>query len=659
MVVSYQANIPKAPIDTPWGWTTEAQNEVLGDKDNPNWGRYRRAHLYYYSSQSDTKQGYKLPIAKMVNGKLQVVFRGVAAAMAALNGARGGVDLPSGVKEKIYRVIVKYYKSFDKEAPELRNQTKNNEDFMDKKEELLEEAGIKNLDVRSVTCEIKDNGEKHYTLNLLKQAFLPVQLSELSPYGEYGDKKDEYYRIKGIASSTSVDSYGTEMSYDALVDMAKQMSAGIPILPAHNSFSQGGFAEWDEVIGRTYDAEVMRAKVQDAAEPLEAQYVLVLHSKLYEEEEKAVKLVKRLERGEPIGQSIGGWFDSVRAVENRQGQVERVIVDRVALDHVAITRAPANPDSNGLFALSKLSVISEINRFKEQQNMRHEDTELDTGVDLSDVEIESEIVEDYTNEIEDKTNDETTEDYLMQEDEVELTGAVDNTEEVLDKINGAVEEAETGEEEIIEEQNINVEEEQLNASDVVVKKITAEAALSDKPVTEQNLSKQNVDNNNLIVDNKQNSQQFEQRSGINTTSKESQEINMTPEQLEELVAKAVARAVEAVQPAEKPVVEVKDEHAELRTRLENAEAMVKKLLEEPVRAGKHASDFMRTHLSVKGAYAELCAFSRSRGETALPTFIEANVEKISQDDIGTLKLHELKNLLKQGLAAAEADGYFE
>ena len=68
---------------------------------------------------------------------------------------------------------------------------------------------------------------------------------------------------------------------------------------------------------------------------------------------------------------------------------------------------------------------------------------------------------------------------------------------------------------------------------------------------------------------------------------------------------------------------------------------------------------MRTHLSVKGAYAELCAFSRSKGEIALPTFIEANVEKISQDDIGTLKLHELKNLLKQGLAAAEADGYFE
>ena len=63
---------------------------------------------------------------------------------------------------------------------------------------------------------------------------------------------------------------------------------GIPILPAHNSFAQGGFAEWDQVIGRTYDAEVVRSKVSAPAEPLEQQFVLILHSKLYKEEDKAV-----------------------------------------------------------------------------------------------------------------------------------------------------------------------------------------------------------------------------------------------------------------------------------------------------------------------------------------------------------------------------------
>ena len=48
MVVSYQANLPLAPIETEWGWDTKAQNEVLGSIEDPNWARYRRAHLYYY-----------------------------------------------------------------------------------------------------------------------------------------------------------------------------------------------------------------------------------------------------------------------------------------------------------------------------------------------------------------------------------------------------------------------------------------------------------------------------------------------------------------------------------------------------------------------------------------------------------------------------------
>lgn len=152
--------------------------------------------------------------------------------------------------------------------------------------------------------------------------------------------------IAGIASSTSVDSHGTEMSADALNRMAEQMRRGIPLLPRHNNGTRA--VEWDEVIGRTMDAVVERADVAAPGEVTEPGYRLRLTSQLYDDDPLSKRLIHRLERGEPIGQSIGGWFLSVRVVEADDGTVERVIVEDVELDHVALTRAPSNPDSMGL-----------------------------------------------------------------------------------------------------------------------------------------------------------------------------------------------------------------------------------------------------------------------------------------------------------------------
>ena len=139
---------------------------------------------------------------------------------------------------------------------------------------------------------------------------------------------------------------------------------------------------------------------------------------------------------------------------------------------------------------------------------------------------------------------------------------------------------------------------------------------------------------------------------------------LSPEQLEKMVTEAVARALSnATSTKVEEVKEVKEEQVDetvaLKERLERAEAMVNKLLEEPVRNGRHPSnDFMRTHLTKGGAFVELCSIERSNGNTALPTFIENNLEKINEAEIGKMKLHDLKDLLESGLRAAEADGYF-
>jgi hypothetical protein len=161
--------------------------------------------------------------------------------------------------------------------------------------------------------------------------------------------------LAGIASSTSVDFFGTEMSLRALKQMAAQMITenGIPYLPRHN-LGAGGAMEWDSVIGRTVHAEVVPVEADQLRapkNPAESHFALRVTTALYDDEPLARSLVKRISRGEKIGQSIGGWFTALQVLQNEEGDVERVIVLGVELDHLAVTRAPANPDAVGLVSL--------------------------------------------------------------------------------------------------------------------------------------------------------------------------------------------------------------------------------------------------------------------------------------------------------------------
>jgi hypothetical protein len=165
------------------------------------------------------------------------------------------------------------------------------------------------------------------------------------------DDEVELALVGGVASSTSVDFFGTEMSLRALQGMAIQMIRGIPYLPRHNN-GFAGAVEWDSVIGRTVHAEVLPVgSVENAADDAEAQYLLRATTRLYEDEAKAQALLRRIARNEPIGQSIGGWFTELQIVMDDDGDIERVIVLGVELDHLAVTRAPANPDSMGIVDL--------------------------------------------------------------------------------------------------------------------------------------------------------------------------------------------------------------------------------------------------------------------------------------------------------------------
>lgn len=76
---------------------------------------------WYDADSSDKKSAYKLPHHQKDGYK--TVWRGVAAAMGAILGARGGVNIPDADKKGVYNHLAKHYKEFDKEAPEFKEYT--------------------------------------------------------------------------------------------------------------------------------------------------------------------------------------------------------------------------------------------------------------------------------------------------------------------------------------------------------------------------------------------------------------------------------------------------------------------------------------------------------------------------------------------------------
>jgi hypothetical protein len=218
------------------------------------------------------------------------------------------------------------------------------------------------------SLEKSEDGNTIYHLNSKEKTRFQLNISAIETLVEEDNKGR--VKVRGIASSTSVDHYGTEMSFKALMKMKEQVKEGVVILPRHDSLAGSGLAEWDEVIGRTVDAEVKQAKVKNPSRLNRPQFVLEVDSYLYSDDQRTVDLIKRLKRGEPIGQSIGGWFENIQVEETDDGEIKRVIVQDVTLDHIAITRAPANPDSGGLSLNIRSSIKSYLSDRRETMPKR-------------------------------------------------------------------------------------------------------------------------------------------------------------------------------------------------------------------------------------------------------------------------------------------------
>ena len=692
-------------------------------------------------SAADDMNSYRLPIAKMVDGELKIVFRGVIAAGSALRGSdkhdSGFYNLENATLEdkmNLYKIIREFYDFFDEEAPTPPWE----EEIMEDSKIISKTDGMVCKSVREM-----EDGSKCYSLEGRVRATFPIEqlvksfsgdaqesnnhasmdieerhikkveetddsfiiefgksdpdhqevveklskLNERSHYYYDEEEKEEErsgkFIIEGIASSTSIDSHGTEMARSALQKMARQIKSGIPILPSHASHNADGIGEWDEVIGRTMASDILPERnIKNAADKSEQQYLLKVRSVLYADEPKTQALLRRLERGEPIGQSIGGWFENVDVIEN-EGSIQRVIVNDVTLDHIAITRAPSNPDSINLMTLSVRNALEDsVIKFRDAiPSSRMELADMDTPWDW-DTEASNEVLGDPP----DWDRYRKAHLYVAEGEEEKKSGYKLPVAKMIDgdlklvyrgviaamsALNGA-----RGGVDIPDEQRSEIykniqryyemfdkEAPPLRSEDPIEEIVTElDTDCEDTPInkseTEQAVDTRSETGNNdaveAIAEDSATTKSSGEDMNDNDFAKFAELLNGAIAPLAERVA-----ALESV-PTKEEKVEVRTEDSsevkELKQRLQKAEAMITRVIETPIRRGSHRSP--RSGIIAEDMYTRTAIAAEKSGHSALPKLVKRHAEKLA-DKNNKLTKNDLTDMLVQGLRAADLDGILD
>jgi hypothetical protein len=118
MSVTTFKDLPLAPRDREWDASAADKRvrEWAHAEDHPN-DKFRDAHLWYDRDSKDEFGGYKLPIADVVNGKLQAVPGAIMSAGAIMEGARGGIDIPARDVPRVKSHLAKYYEKMGDTPP--------------------------------------------------------------------------------------------------------------------------------------------------------------------------------------------------------------------------------------------------------------------------------------------------------------------------------------------------------------------------------------------------------------------------------------------------------------------------------------------------------------------------------------------------------------
>lgn len=118
--VTVDAEAPFAPRDTKWDGDDAKAKLRAWATDGGNLDAERMARGFLWADPSAAPSTWKLPVATVVDGRLTLVWAGIAAAAAAVQGARSPIDLPAGDVDKVKTALGKLYaraaKEFDDDS---------------------------------------------------------------------------------------------------------------------------------------------------------------------------------------------------------------------------------------------------------------------------------------------------------------------------------------------------------------------------------------------------------------------------------------------------------------------------------------------------------------------------------------------------------------
>lgn len=99
-----------------------------GEKSKIDFTRYAKAFAWVDYNDKTNFQAYKLPHHDIVDGELRVVWRGVVAAAAVVQGAMGGTDIPKRDMASVKRHLKVHYEQFNETPPWEEVENNSNDD---------------------------------------------------------------------------------------------------------------------------------------------------------------------------------------------------------------------------------------------------------------------------------------------------------------------------------------------------------------------------------------------------------------------------------------------------------------------------------------------------------------------------------------------------
>src|SRR5690606_14719643 len=192
-------------------WSSDVCSSDLGDKDKMNWRTYRRFFFWYDAMNAEDFGSYKLPFADIINGRPYAVPRAIFAAAAAIQGARGGVNIPASDVSAVKSRIASYYKKLGETPPwskEAESQQKEVSDMEKQKHEVLEEKeemkAEEAVEQKAVADEEKAEKVSSETRRASKISFPTDNLRE----GNMDEANYALYRLINTGSKKLMERYG-------------------------------------------------------------------------------------------------------------------------------------------------------------------------------------------------------------------------------------------------------------------------------------------------------------------------------------------------------------------------------------------------------------------------------------------------------------------